>query len=191
MPLSCAKSSCTIDEPAETLRAGISMGTPDIQPIAAQGEAETCARMMCASEPWLTLGRTYEAALGTLTDHTKEVYRASRGEEILAFLILDLNGPLKGYIQTLCVAEKSRGQGIGSALLRFGEERIFCVSPNVFMCVSSFNVGAKSLYLRSGYSIVGELTDYIVAGHSEILLRKTRGPLKEFVQQGPPPAPIK
>ena len=48
------------------------------------------------------------------------------------------------------------------------------------MCVSSFNTEAQKLYLRLGYEIVGELKDYIVAGYSEILLRKTIGPLSEF-----------
>jgi ribosomal protein S18 acetylase RimI-like enzyme len=50
-------------------------------------------------------------------------------------------------------------------------------TANVFMCVSSFNIEAKRLYIRLGYEVVGELRDYIVAGHSEILLRKTIGPL--------------
>jgi hypothetical protein len=49
------------------------------------------------------------------------------------------------------------------------------------MCVSSFNVGARRLYLRHGYEVVGELTDYIVEGHSETLLRKTFGPIASFV----------
>ena len=47
----------------------------------------------------------------------------------------------------------------------------------MFMCVSSFNQDARRLYERLGYHEVGELTNYIVEGHSEILLRKTRGPL--------------
>ena len=48
------------------------------------------------------------------------------------------------------------------------------------MCVSSFNGGARRLYERLGYEVVGELTDYIVQGHSEILLRKTVGPLTGY-----------
>jgi ribosomal protein S18 acetylase RimI-like enzyme len=48
------------------------------------------------------------------------------------------------------------------------------------MCVSSFNTDAQRLYERLGYQRIGELTDYIVAGQSEILLRKTIGPLTGF-----------
>ena len=54
-------------------------------------------------------------------------------------------------------------------------------TPNVFICASSFNPAAQRLYERLGYTVVGELTDYIARGHSEILLRKTTGPLNESV----------
>jgi [ribosomal protein S18]-alanine N-acetyltransferase len=58
--------------------------------------------------------------------------------------------------------------------------RIFQESPNVFMCVSTFNPDARRLYERLGYTAVGELSDYLVPGHGEVLLRKSRGPWSEF-----------
>ena len=73
-----------------------------------------------------------------------------------------------------------RGRGLGSKLVEFAEQRIRRESPNVFLCVSSFNHGARRLYARLGYQTIGELTDYIVPGHSEILLRKTLGPLTGY-----------
>lgn len=66
------------------------------------------------------------------------------------------------------------GSAAGAGILR--------ESPNVFMCVSSFNQDARRLYQRLGYQVVGELTDYIVRGHSEILLRKTVGPVATFIR---------
>jgi ribosomal protein S18 acetylase RimI-like enzyme len=60
------------------------------------------------------------------------------------------------------------------------EERILSETPNVFLSVSSFNKRAQKLYERRGYEVVGELKNYIVPGHSEILLRKTIAPLTEF-----------
>jgi ribosomal protein S18 acetylase RimI-like enzyme len=68
-------------------------------------------------------------------------------------------------------------------MMRFAEERIFRQSPNVFLCVSSFNRRAQKFYERLGYACVGELTDFLVPGHSEILLRKTRGPLLAFTPE--------
>jgi [ribosomal protein S18]-alanine N-acetyltransferase len=101
-------------------------------------------------------------------------------ETVAAFLILNMTGAFVGYIQTVCVAPEWRGRGLGAILIRFAEERIFRETPNVFMSVSSFNTDAQRLYERLGYQRIGELTDYIVAGYSEILLRKTTGPLIGF-----------
>jgi len=85
-----------------------------------------------------------------------------------------------GYIQTVCIFPEWRNSGIGTTLIAFAEERIFQDTPNAFMCVSSFNQNAQRLYERLGYRVVGELKDYIVPGHSEILLRKTIAPLTQF-----------
>jgi ribosomal-protein-alanine N-acetyltransferase len=157
--------------------------TLTFRPLGDEHEVETCARMMAQSEPWKTLRRDYEMCRRTLSDPTREVYVALASDdkaEIAGFVILNMKGAFVGYIQTLCVAPERRGQGTGTALLQFAEERILRDTPNVFICVSSFNEGAQRLYARLGYTIVGELNDYIVSGHSEILLRKTIAPLSEF-----------
>jgi [ribosomal protein S18]-alanine N-acetyltransferase len=154
-----------------------------IRPLTTRGEAEQCARLMASSEPWRTLGRDYETSLRIVADSVKEVYVAYIGAEteaVAGFLILNMTGAFVGYIQTVCVAPEWRGRGLGAIIIRFAEDRIFRETPNVFMCVSSFNTEAQRLYERLGYRRIGELTDYIVAGHSEILLRKTIGPLTNF-----------
>jgi ribosomal protein S18 acetylase RimI-like enzyme len=155
----------------------------DVAAMTTDSEAQACARIMAASEPWITLGRGYEASLAILRDASKERYVARAGEELVGFLILNMGGALAGYIQTVCVAEKNRGQGIGSRLVAFAEERIFRESPNVFLCVSSFNPAAQRLYERLGYRSIGELTDYLVVGNSETLMRKTIGALSDFRKQ--------
>jgi [ribosomal protein S18]-alanine N-acetyltransferase len=146
-----------------------------------ESDAETCASLMAASEPWLTLGRSYEACLAMIRDPTREAYVARTGTDVAGFLILCMTGAFVGYIQTICIAPGQRGRGLGSRLIEFAEQRILTESPNIFMCVSSFNPDARRLYERLGYRVVGELTDYLVPGHSEILLRKTTGPLNGFV----------
>ena len=154
-----------------------------VMPIITAEEVAWCAALMAANEPWITLGRTFERSMRILQDQGKEVYVARNGQDLVGFLILDMNGPFAGYIQTVCVAPEARGRGIGSALIGWAEERIFRDSPNVFMCVSSFNPAAQRLYARLGYEVVGALRAYIVAGHDEILLRKTRGPWSGFVRR--------
>jgi ribosomal-protein-alanine N-acetyltransferase len=145
-------------------------------------EARVCARMMAGSEPWVTLERGYEESLALLQDATREVYVAFEEGRVLGFVILNMSGAFVGYIQTVCVGEEERSRGIGTLMMRFAEERIFRESPNVFLCVSSFNPRAKALYERLGYELVGELKDYIVKGHSEHLFRKTVGPMREFLR---------
>lgn len=146
--------------------------------------AHECARLMAASEPWVTLGRSYDASLRMVQDPTREVYVAHAETGLAGFLILCMTGAFVGYIQTILVHPDRRGQGLGSKLVEFAEQRILRESPNIFMCVSSFNHDARRLYERLGYRVIGELTDYIVQGHSEILLRKTLGPLTGFTSSG-------
>jgi ribosomal protein S18 acetylase RimI-like enzyme len=154
--------------------------TLSIALLAGEAEAQACARMMAESEPWVILGRTYEASLAVVQDPSREVYVARDESGLAGFLILCMTGAFVGYIQTVCIHPDRRGQGLGSKLVEFAEQRILAESPNVFMCVSSFNRDARRLYERLGYQVIGELTDYIVQGHSEILLRKSLGPLTGF-----------
>ncbi len=140
--------------------------------------------MMIGTEPWITLQRSMASARRTLQDPGKELYAVRDENVVAAFVLLDMRGLLAGYIQSICVGADQRGGGLGAALIVFAEERIFRDSPNVFMCVSSFNSGARRLYQRPGYEVVGHLSGFVVREHDELLLRKTRGAWVDFT----PPA---
>jgi ribosomal protein S18 acetylase RimI-like enzyme len=148
----------------------------EIRPLASDAEREACARLMSESEPWLTLGRGYDASLAIISDPSREAYWVEDEGQWAGFLLLYLHGPFRGYLQTICLRASCRGRGVGSAVLAWAEERIFRESPNVFLCVSDFNTGALRLYRRLGYELVGPLTDFLVTGSAELLLRKSRGP---------------
>jgi [ribosomal protein S18]-alanine N-acetyltransferase len=143
-------------------------------------EAAQCAELMLASEPWITLRLQRATALAVLTDSAKESYAIRDSRGVAGFVVVDMRGLLTGYIQILCVRADCRGQGLGSTLLQWAEDRIFRSSPNVFICVSSFNPGARRLYERRGFELVGVLRELLVPGHDEILLRKTRGTWSDF-----------
>jgi [ribosomal protein S18]-alanine N-acetyltransferase len=151
-------------------------------------EARACARLMATSEPWLTLGRSYEDSLDVVCDASREVYVATPvdGSEVVGFLILDMRGTFAGYIRSVAVREDWRGLGLGSRLIAFAESRIFQDQPNAFLLVSSFNARARALYERLGYEVIGELRDYIVRGHSEFLLRKSIAPLADWTTSRQP-----
>ncbi|HJU90816.1 MAG TPA: GNAT family N-acetyltransferase [Gemmatimonadaceae bacterium] len=155
-----------------------------VRPIHGDDEARQCATIMSTSEPWVTLGRTFEDSLRIVSNPGREVYGGFVDGELVAFLILAMQGAFVGYIQTVAVRHDWRSRNVGREMIDHAERRIFRESPNVFLCVSSFNPRARQLYERLGYSLVGELTDYIVRGHSELLMRKTIGPLRDFVPKG-------
>jgi [ribosomal protein S18]-alanine N-acetyltransferase len=150
----------------------------EIRPLASEEEARICAAMMCATDPWLKLGQTFDESLTKVTDSSQEVYIAADGAQLLGFIILVMRGAFIGYIRTVCVDAEARSRGVGTQLVAFAEKRIFRDTPNVFLCVSSFNPRARALYERLGYEFVGELKNYLIEGESEILMRKTTGPLR-------------
>jgi len=152
-----------------------------IRPLQDDVEARVCADFMAASEPWVTLGLTAEPVFQQLIDPAREVHVALIQNQIVGVLVLQLAGPLNGYIQTIATHPDWRGRGLGTQMMRFAEDRIFRQSPNVFLCVSSFNRRAQKFYERLGYARAGEFADFLMKGHSEILLRKTRGPLLAFI----------
>jgi ribosomal-protein-alanine N-acetyltransferase len=152
-----------------------------------EDDAVAAAHLMADTDPWITLGRTFQDTLKTVRHAAWETHVATHQTHVIGVILLGINIPLiKGYVGALAVHRDHRNAGVGAALLRFAEQRIFTVSPNVFLCVSSFNTEAQRFYERNGYSRVGDLTDYSLAGHSEILLRKTIGPWSTFT---PAPAP--
>jgi len=153
---------------------------PEIRLLADDVEAQACASIMATNDPWITLGRTFDRCLEAARDTALERYVAVSDGEVIGFILISMRGSFTGYIKSIAVREDWRGLGIGSDLLAFAEKRILRDSPNVFICVSSFNSRARGLYERLGYETVGELRDFIVRGYDEILLRKTSGPLAEF-----------
>lgn len=139
-----------------------------------------CGLMMSQSEPWITLKRDLEGCKEAMRGDYKEVYVATEDERLLGFIVLQMAGVFKGYIQSICVSPEMRGSGLGSALIQYAEKRIFSVSPNVFMLVSTFNKRAVHLYAKLGYETIGTLKNFVIEGYDEFFLRKTIGPLKDF-----------
>lgn len=151
-----------------------------IRPVASADEKEKCARLMAGSEPWLTLKRGIVECRWLFNDASTEKYVVSVKGTFAGFLVIDMRGPFAGYVRALGIAPEFRGNGIGGAVVRFAEKRIFTESPNVFLCVSSFNKRAQYFYRKLGFAAVGELKEFAVRGHSEILMRKSIGPKYAF-----------
>jgi len=158
------------------------MEKTQIRAFESAADAQWAATTMVASEPWITLGTGFERSLKLLSNDERERYLAIMSGEPAGFLVVAMQGAFVGYIQLLGVADRFRAKGVGRALIEFAEQRIFRETPNVFICVSDFNGEAQRFYAKLGYQRVGELKDFIIEGHSEILLRKTIGPIRPAVR---------
>lgn len=148
-----------------------------------QENFDFCALMMAKSDPWITLGMGFDQCILAFGGSSKEVFIMCDNSQIVGFVILQMEGTFKGYIQTICVSEDFRGKGFGKKLLKFCEERILKISPNIFICVSSFNTGALQLYTSFGFKIVGELNNFVKEGFTELLLRKSIGSIIGYSRQ--------
>jgi ribosomal protein S18 acetylase RimI-like enzyme len=140
---------------------------------ATEAEREWCARLMAVLEPWLTLGRTMEQSRTILHNPEYQLFIAHTEGAPRGFLLVHRRGVAGSpYIASLAVAQEAQGRGIGSYLLEFAEELFRGGAKHIFLCVSSFNSRARSLYERCGYKVVGEFKDYVIEGASEILMHK-------------------
>ncbi len=155
-------------------------GIDEIIRLCDRDSYEKVASRLATSDPWITLGMSFEDCMEALVGDTKEFYAAMVKGKTAGIIVIEMGGAFKGYVQILFVDEAYRGSGIGSQLLAFAQERVFEETTNLFLCVSDFNKNAYDFYLKAGFERVGVLRDYLVKGRSEILLRKSVGPLLTF-----------
>jgi ribosomal protein S18 acetylase RimI-like enzyme len=145
----------------------------EIGPMRAD-ELEAAAQCIASGEIFSRYGLTLES--------TAELLARTRGELVVARLRAETVGvaiywtdgtmPAPAYLRLLAVRDGARGEGIGAALLRYVEEQVARCRPDLFLCCSTTNVGARRFYERHGYQAVGILTDLVVQGIDEVLYRK-------------------
>ncbi len=136
------------------------------------GDDEWCARVLVATDPWRALGRDLARCLASVRRPGGELYVARRGDQPLGFIVLHPTG-MSGqpYVAVVAVAEDARGAGIGARLLAFAETR-YPGARHIFLCVTNINTGARRLYERVGYRVVGEIPDFSGPGFSELIMHK-------------------
>src|SRR5262249_50052579 len=102
-----------------------------------------CRRLVLGSEPWITLGYgEADAEAIARSSAADNLIVALAGDRVVGFA-LSAPGVLLGeYLKLLAVEPERRAGGIGRRLMAELESRAFVRWPNVYLCVSDFNVGA-------------------------------------------------
>ncbi len=148
---------------------------PVISP-ASEAEKKWAATMLANSDPWIRLGVKQEQLLKTCHDPEYQLFIAHLNDTPCGVLIIDPHGIAGSpYIKSIAVSPGNRSNGIGAKMVSFAEALFSKQSKHIFLCVSSFNSGARKFYSKLGYSKVGEFENYIIQGESEILMYKRLG----------------
>jgi len=81
-----------------------------------------------------------------------------------------LSGPYLNILGILPAFSAPRSRCARTHLAR---KRVTSVAArSIWLCVSSFNVGARAFYERNGYRVAAQLDDLINDGKNEMLMRK-------------------
>jgi len=107
----------------------------------------------------------------------KEIFIAlNENDQFLGYIMIVMNGAFGNfpYCRSIAVKKEFRGRGIGTYLLRYFETIGFANSNRLFILVSDFNLDAKKLYERLGYTAVGIVPNLFKDGITENILIKFR-----------------
>ena len=141
----------------------------------------TCRRLILGSEPWITLQYDDADVQGIVRSVAGANLLVARVEERTVGFALSAPGVLLGeYLKILVVDPELQSQGVGRRLMAELERRAFQRWPNVYLCVSDFNSGARQFYRRLGYEEVGVLRDLLLPGKGEVLMRKSVATWRDF-----------
>jgi ribosomal protein S18 acetylase RimI-like enzyme len=136
--------------------------------------------MLVDREPWRRLG--YAAVdwrrLLTVPLAGREGWVIEQSGAPAGFALVRLGFLLGDYLELFVIARNAARSGLGRELLIAVERAVFARVRNLFVCVSDFNIAARGFYANQGYQDVGGLSDLLIAGSTERLLRKTTGPAR-------------
>lgn len=159
--------------------AAVVPGSATVRPYSPDDHSAVVA-MLVDRDPWKRLGYTPKSWERLLTPplDRREAW-VIECDRIPAGIAVVRLGFLRGdYLELFAIAPGQEGRGLGRRLLRAVEESVFSRGPNLFVCVSDFNHSGRRFYARNGYQQVGTIADLLIAGSSELLLRKTgHGPV--------------
>jgi len=151
-----------------------------VRPFTAD-DRDSVVRMLADSDPWKRLGYTVAdwERLFQGGPSGRDCYVIESVGNVVGLALLRQRFMLGDYLELLAIAPQLQGKGFGSVLLKYLEKLVFERTKNLFVCVSDFNQDARRFYARHGYREIGPIPNFLIPGSSEILLRKTTGPVRD------------
>ncbi len=139
-----------------------------------------CSEFLFSTE----LGKTYYPVESFLEQAVSRAYHKKQDRIFLAFRKEKLVGVIwyvtEGafynypYLHMIAVEESSRGQGYGTQMLAFMEDKILeqKLTNKVYLVVDEKNHNARTLYRYHGYQNVGKMEGLFRKGINEMLMEK-------------------
>jgi ribosomal protein S18 acetylase RimI-like enzyme len=158
-------------------------GSVTIRPMR-EADVADCASIVLAIPLWGPYGVTdTEAARAPFGDVLAGTYLGLVAEDagrVVGYIVYAIRGTFvhSGYVRSVAVAPDVQRRGVGGRLMDVVEAEILAHGPNVFLLVAAWNTDAQRFYERRGYRRIGELTDYVRRGITEVVYRKTLGPMQ-------------
>ncbi len=146
-------------------------------------DIDTLAEINITTFPWTSFKLTHKAAAKFLQDRLDKqmVYVAVKDDQVIGFIAMKRDFLFGNYIRRIVIREDLRSKGIGSQLVKYVEELTFGNNiPNLYLICTTTNTKAIAFYIKNGFKIIGEITNFVDEGLDEYILRKTIGTINEF-----------
>ncbi len=146
----------------------------DLEPMTPVA-AKTIGPLLSRIDPWARYAYTGDALTAFLANEEPGAPRfAIKADRVIAGAISIRNNWLRGpYLQFLGILPGYQSHGIGGAILDWFENEARGIgAQNLWVAASEFNTRALSFYEKHGFNRIATLSDLVVEGSSEILLRK-------------------
>jgi ribosomal protein S18 acetylase RimI-like enzyme len=147
-----------------------------IQPMASE-DIPACVQIITENELWKLYSVTPHSAeqmfISALAGGAKLIVAKLDGQTAgFAWCVLHGAWDRSAYLRLIGVLPAFQRLGIGDCLLQAVEEMAARVVQDIFLLVTDSNTAGQRFYLRSGYSQVGAIPDYVVKGITELVFYK-------------------
>lgn len=149
-------------------------GTPLRLEVITPAGARLLGHGLANIDPWARVGYDPERMMAFLAAVETGATRYQIMADGLPAGVLVMRNPwLHGpYLHLFGLLPQYQRRGIGDVALRWIEAEARGRYRNLWLCVSSFNEGARRLYERHGYTLAGRLDGLVYDGLDELLMRK-------------------